>query len=91
MFFRKNDEKAEEIKKLNHRIDNLHLAIEQRDKLIGDQRDVMKEQGMTIECLKEVINSLEEDLAAVREEAYKTAKKPRKTANKKKQRLEGEV
>jgi regulator of replication initiation timing len=35
---------------------------------------------MTIECLKEVINSLEEDNKALREEAYKTAKRPRKTA-----------
>jgi len=60
MFFRKDD-KDEEIKRLNHRIDNLYIAIENRDKLIGDQRDVMKEQGMTIECLKEVINSLEDE------------------------------
>lgn len=84
MFFRKDD-KDEEIKRLNHRIDNLYIAIENRDKLIGDQRDVMKEQGMTIECLKEVINSLEEDLHDLRAEAYKTAKQPRKIANKKKQ------
>jgi len=81
MFFRKDDDK-EEIKRLNHRIDNLYLAIENRDKLIGDQRDVMKEQGMTIECLKEVINSLEDDIHDLREEAYKTAKKPRKTTKK---------
>lgn len=33
-------------------------------------------QQMTIECLKEVINSLEEDLQCLREQAYKTAKKP---------------
>ena len=44
-----------------------------------DLREVIKEQGMTIECLKEVINSLEDDLHDLREEAYKTAKKPRKT------------
>ena len=36
----------------------------------------MKLQNMTIEILKQVINSLEEDLQLLRAEAYKTAKKP---------------
>ena len=85
MFFRKDDDK-EEIKKLNRRIENLHTAIEQRDKLIGDQRDVMKEQGMTIECLKEVVISVNEGNADYRTRLFnlelKAVKKPRKTTKK---------
>lgn len=80
MFFRKNDYK-EEIKRLNNRIDTLYTAIENRDKLIGDQRDAMKEQGMTIECLKEVVISVNEENADYRTRLFnmelKEAKKTR--------------
>ena len=47
---------------------NLRKTIKEKDIIIGRQL-------MTIECLKEVINSLEEDNNALREEAYKTVKK----------------
>ena len=51
------------------KIAELEIKVKNRDKLIGEQQ-------RTIECLKDVINSLEEDLKALKEEAYKTAKKP---------------
>lgn len=87
MFFRKNDYK-EEIKRLNRRIENLYIAIENRDKLIGDQdkligdqRDAVKEYNMTIQCLKEVVISLEDENADYRTRLFnmelKEAKKTR--------------
>lgn len=83
MFFRKDD-KVEEIKRLNRRIDNLYTAIEQRNKLIGDQRDTMKEQGMTIECLKEVIISINEENADYRTRLFNMElKETKKTRTKK--------
>lgn len=53
----------------DRKIANLTAMVENRDKLIGDQLE-------TIKILRQVINSLEDDLSAIREEAYKTAKKP---------------
>lgn len=52
----------------DRKIANLTAMVENRDKLIGDQLE-------TIKVLRQVINSLEDDLSAIREEAYKTAKK----------------
>ena len=52
----------------DRKIANLTAMVENRDKLIGDQLE-------TIKVLRQIINSLEEDLSAIREEAYKTVKK----------------
>ena len=56
--------------------------FENRNEALVELISKYDEQARTIECLKEVINSLEEDLASLKAEAYKTAKKPRKTAKK---------
>jgi uncharacterized coiled-coil protein SlyX len=55
--------------KKERRIKNLEVMVNGRDKLIADQEDI-------IANLKLMVKSLEEDLKAVKEEAYKTAKKP---------------
>ena len=52
-----------------HTKKDLKTSLKNRDILINDQQNL-------ISNLKSVINSLEEDLKAVKEEAYKTAKKP---------------
>jgi len=53
--------------KKDREIANQKVKIANRDKLIGEQQ-------RTIDCLKSVIDSLEEDLQCAREEAYKNAK-----------------
>lgn len=68
MFFKKKEETD-----YKNRISNLKLLIAARDNFIAQQE-------MTIECLKEVINSLEEENQSLREVAYKTAKISRKSA-----------
>lgn len=40
------------------------------------KRREIRELKMTIEVLKQVVNSLEDDIASLRAEVYKTAKKP---------------
>ena len=57
--------------------------FQNRNEALADALYRIDELERTIECLKEVINSLEEDNKALKEEAFKTAKKPRKTTTKK--------
>ena len=53
--------------KKDRKIANQKVMIENRDKLIGDQQ-------RTIVCLKSVVNSLEDEIVSLREEAYKNIK-----------------
>lgn len=62
--------------KKERRIKNLEVMVNGRDKLIADQEDI-------IANLKLMVKSLEEDLKAVKEEAYEGAKKEAKKTTKK--------
>ena len=62
--------------KKERRIKNLEVMVNGRDKLIADQEDI-------IANLRLMIKSLEEDLKAVKEEAYEGAKKEAKKTTKK--------
>lgn len=62
--------------KKERRIKNLEAMVNGRDKLIADQEDI-------IANLKLMVKSLEEDLKAVKEEAYKGAIKQAKKTTKK--------
>lgn len=56
----------------DRRIRNLKAMVINRDKLIEDQ-------AILIESLREIINSLEEDLKATKEASFEATKKERKT------------
>ena len=62
--------------KKERRIKDLEVMVNGRDKLIADQEDI-------IANLKLMVKSLEEDLKAVKEEAYEGAKKEAKKTTKK--------